>query len=79
MRKWHAVLWVVFGAMAISGVSFIFMKPGRGDVKVGWVNGDPIYFGQYKSAIQDYQMRIESIKNIAKMYIISFLLIAFTP
>ena len=28
MRKWHAVLWVVFIAMAVSGVSFIFMKPG---------------------------------------------------
>lgn len=72
MRKWHSVLWVVFIAMAVSGVSFMFFGgKGRGDVKIAWVNGEPIHFDQYRMAVQEFQMRVESVKNLARMYGIS--------
>src|SRR3972149_4501068 len=69
MKKWHTVLWVVFAALGLSGVSFfVFRQKHVSEISVATVNNEPVYFDQYRRALTDIQERINSLRPMARLY-----------
>ncbi|MFA6526914.1 MAG: peptidylprolyl isomerase [Candidatus Babeliales bacterium] len=69
MKKWQNILWVVFVALAASGVSFMFFKPRhRHELQIASVNGQPIRFDEFHKALADLQERLNALRPYAAMY-----------
>lgn len=69
MKKWHSVLWLVFVALAISGVSAIFFRPKhRHEIGVATVNGQVIRFDEFHKSLSDLQERLNALRPYAAMY-----------
>ena len=68
MKKWHTVLWVVFFALALgSGISFLRHK-GAHEIEIGKVNGEKIYFAQFRHTLNEINTRLNMLRPYAKLY-----------
>lgn len=69
MKKWQNILWVVFVALAVSGVSFMFFRPKhRHELEIAKVNGQVIRFDEFQKALSDLQERLNALRPYAAMY-----------
>lgn len=69
MKKWHTVLWIVFASLALSGVSFVLFRPKHWtEIKVARVNGQPVYFDEFRKSLLDIHARINSLRPLAQAY-----------
>ena len=67
IKKWHIILWIVFIAFAISGVSF-WRQRGTGEFVIGTVNKKNIYVKQYKRMVNNITLKLNFIKPYAKLF-----------
>ena len=61
MRKWHAVLWVVFFSMALGSLSLVFLTGQGEDAAIASVNGMKVTGKDFKSAVQQMQRQYTMI------------------
>lgn len=67
LKKWTAVLWVLFASMLLGSLSIlIFRQPGPREIKVALVNSDPIFLNEYKQSITLLQSQIDMLANYAR-------------
>jgi peptidyl-prolyl cis-trans isomerase D len=68
IKKWHAVLWVIFVSLALSGVGIMFLRSSRmEDVVVATVDGNDISLKKYQQALVPVEQSFSMFKKYAKM------------
>ena len=65
MKKWRNLLWVVLGALAFSTVATVFLRrPRQEEAKVASVNGQNIYFKEYRQYLNEIILLFEQFNDI---------------
>jgi peptidyl-prolyl cis-trans isomerase D len=74
MKKWHTVLWVVFAALALgSGFGLFFGRSTPDKLAVGKINGEKIYFSEYRSALKRIMAPYMQLYGMSEEKLLSFL------
>jgi len=71
-RKWHAVLWIVCLAMALSSLSFLFWRsPGIREITIATINGQKIRLKDYQRTLYNIQQQVLRLREYARLLGIS--------
>lgn len=74
MKKWHAVLWIVFAALALgSGFGMFYRRKGPEESVVGYVNGEKVYFNEYKRALKRMMAPYMQLYGMSEEKLLGFL------
>src|SRR5688572_26975380 len=69
IRRWYTVLWIVLLSLGLSSITYLFQRGSRFErSKMVTVNGDPISYHEFKSALAETQQRLEGIRRYARMF-----------